>query len=79
MFTELYDFQYPFFIVVFFLYSLNMTQNFSFYSNPFEDKYIPTEEEMEQERLREIEWEKFQVEQYYQKLYDEEMKEPLQT
>ncbi len=79
MFTELYDFQYPFFIVVFFLYYLNMTQNFSFYSNPFEDKYIPTEEEMEQERLLEIEWEEHQKEQYYRKLYNEEMKEPLQT
>ena len=56
-----------------------MTHNFSFYTNPLEDKYIPTEEEMEQERLREIEWEKFQVEQYYQKLYNEEMKEQLQT
>jgi hypothetical protein len=56
-----------------------MTHNFSFYSNPFEDKYIPTEEEMERERLLEIEWEEHQKEQYYQKLYDEEMKEPLQT
>ena len=49
-----------------------MTHNFSFYSNPFEDKYIPTEEEMEQERLRVIEWEEHQKEQYYQKLYEKE-------
>jgi hypothetical protein len=56
-----------------------MTHNFSFYTNPLEDKYIPTEEEMERERLLEIEWEEHQKEQYYEKLYDEEMKEPLQT
>ena len=56
-----------------------MRQNFSFYSNPFEEKYIPTEEEMEHERLRVIEWEEHQKEQYYQKLCNEEMKEPLPT
>ena len=72
MFTGLYDFSYPFFIVIFFVYTLNMTQNFSFYSNPFEDKYIPTEEEMERERLLEIEWEEHQKEQYYRKLYEKE-------
>lgn len=67
MFTELYDFWYPFFITDFFMYTLNMTQNFSFYSNPWEDKYTPTEEEMERERLLEIEWEEHQKEQYYRK------------
>ena len=72
MFTGLYDFWHPFFIVIFFVYTLNMTQNFSFYSNPLEDKYIPTEEEMEQERLLEIEWEEYQKEQYYRKLYEKE-------
>lgn len=72
MFTGLYDFWYPFLFTKFFVYHLNMTHNFSFYSNPWEDKYTPTEEEMERERLLEIEWEEHQKEQYYQKLYEKE-------
>ena len=57
------------------MYHLNMTDNISFYSNPWEERYIPTEEEMEEERQRIIEWEKFQEQQFYQKLYEQEMKE----
>jgi|LakMenEpi03Aug12_release.lakeMendotaPanAssembly.Ray.scaffolds.fasta_scaffold5343580_1 hypothetical protein len=53
--------------------------DFSGYGNPLEDKYLPTDEEMEQERQRVLEWEEYQKEQYYEKLYNEEMKEPLQT
>jgi hypothetical protein len=52
-----------------------MNDNFSFYSNPWEERYIPTEEAMEQERLQIIEWEKYQEEKFYQKWYEEEIKE----
>jgi hypothetical protein len=34
--------------------------DFSGYGNPLEDKYLPTDEEMEQERQRVLEWEEYQ-------------------
>jgi hypothetical protein len=37
-----------------------MMYDFSGYGNPLEDKYLPTDEEMEQERQRVLEWEEYQ-------------------
>lgn len=56
-----------------------MMYNWSFYSNPLEERHIPTNEEMEQERLRVIEWEEHKKEQFYQKLSKEEMKDKTEV
>jgi hypothetical protein len=52
-----------------------MMDNISFYSHPWEERYIPTEEEMEEKRHQIIEWEKYQEDRYYQKLFENEMAE----
>ncbi len=67
----LYDFSPPFRIAGFFVYPLDMEENFEFNVDPWEVYPFPTEQEL----LEREEWERKEVERYFRECLERDMEE----